>query len=343
MWDQLSTDEANKEMLHELESIDNDQSEDQVGQTVITDVGKSFLKNCKAGQRVTLLDMVKNDNELNAFCGVRGNLLNAFTNTLAKYESNSDLKSCSLKERIALTLCKLRLNLTFLCLGVLFNLNYSTCRHYFYRTVQPLSAILKSGIYWPEKEEIVNKLPSCFAKYPSTRIILDCTETPVNKPKCLRCRILLYSHYKGRETIKLLIGIAPSGLITYVSKAYGGRASDKSIFLGSNILDRLIPTKDSIMVDKGFLIENECAERFISLIRPPFKRKNKQMSASDANETKSIAAARIHVERAIQRIKIFKIMSGPIPWKMAPYFDNIAIIVASIVNLSPPILGENRY
>lgn len=45
---------------------------------------------------------------------------------------------------------------------------------------------------------------------------------------------------------------------------------------------------------------------------PPFATKEKQMSKSDAMFTKKIAKHCAHVERAIERIKRFKIPSGEV-------------------------------
>ncbi|KAF2905887.1 hypothetical protein ILUMI_00288 [Ignelater luminosus] len=44
----------------------------------------------------------------------------------------------------------------------------------------------------------------------------------------------------------------PAGLICFVSKAYLGRASDKSIFEQSKLIECLEPYRDYIIVDKGF-------------------------------------------------------------------------------------------
>jgi len=38
-----------------------------------------------------------------------------------------------------------------------------------------------------------------------------------------------FSHYKQRNTLKALIGIAPNGCITYVRPLYPGSVSDKDI------------------------------------------------------------------------------------------------------------------
>lgn len=67
-----------------------------------------------------------------------------------------------------------------------------------------------------------------------------------------------------------------------------GEASDKFISL-------LDPHLDCIMVDKGFLIDEVCQINGIRVIQPPFLRKDKQFTKENAQETASIASARVHV------------------------------------------------
>lgn len=47
-------------------------------------------------------------------------------------------------------------------------------------------------------------------------------------------------------TLKILIDLTLSGLILCITKCYGVRAPDKSIFLQSGLLDRTIPGKDAL-------------------------------------------------------------------------------------------------
>lgn len=218
--------------------------------------GEEAFKDACSDKKVNLMNLIKNDEDLIAFTGVPFSLLNSLTEAVTMCEEKLVDKrfSNSVRDRIVLCLCKLRLNLSFKCLAVLFNLTRQSCSNNFFYMVELLSKILKKVIYWPTDLEIKNSLPKCFKNFQNTKVILDCTEIPVEKPRCLKCRLRLYSHYKGCETIKLLIGIAPNGLLIFKSDAYGGRASDKAIFKYSNILNRVEPTRDAIMVDKGYTL-----------------------------------------------------------------------------------------
>jgi hypothetical protein len=47
------------------------------------------------------------------------------------------------------------------------------------------------------------------------------------------------ANYKHNNTIKFLVSVTPTGAISYVSKAFGGRTSDKVITQRSGYLDKL--------------------------------------------------------------------------------------------------------
>ncbi|KAF0745173.1 THAP-type domain-containing protein [Aphis craccivora] len=288
---------------------------------------------------------VTSDSDINSFTGLSKieylkDIANISNILMSKLQYSIQF-SLDTEMRICLTLCKLKLNMSYKSLSVLFGISDTTCKNYFIETINLLFLIFKSMIVWPSKSKIEKNLPSCFTNYKETRVILDCFETTIEKPKCLNCRIRTYSHYKGNHTIKIMVGIAPDGLITFLSSVYGGRASDKFIFIDSGILDKCTEG-DAIMVDKGFLIEQECADRGVRLYRPPFLGKNKQLSTKDGIENAEIARARVHIERAIQRIKIFKILQQKVPWSYLPIIDKITTVICGVVNISRPIIGESE-
>ena len=79
---------------------------------------------------------------------------------------------------------------------------------------------------WPNREEVDKSMPEDFkSKYPKTRVILDCTEIKCQIPSSLLLNSRLFSSYKNHTTLKGLIGIAPSGAITFISELYAGSIS----------------------------------------------------------------------------------------------------------------------
>lgn len=296
-------------------------------------------------EKFTLTSLLNTDQDLKAFTGINFAVLEALIECikLVENKTSGDKHLCSLKARVVLTLCKLKLCLSYECLGILFGISKSTAGNYFLETLHLLHAVLEEAVYFPEKDEILQNIPLCFQNFKEVRIVLDCTEVPVESCKCLECRMRMYSHYKGRQTIKILIGTTPSGLISFCSVCYGGKASDKAIFIQSELIHKMIPCQDAIMADKGFLIDQVCEENRIKLIRPPFARKRIQMSTEDSLDNRSIAAARVHVERIMERLKNFSILKSTIDWEMTKYFDKIIIIICGLVNMSKPILDVSRF
>ncbi|CAN7995302.1 unnamed protein product [Ixodes hexagonus] len=286
-------------------------------------------------------------------------LLNVLEKLVSETTTTSTRAYLSAKDKIGMTMMALKHALTFDFLPQLFGVRPTTVGTTVRKTTRVFAAFLKTAITWPTKEEVMHNMPVCFEKFSHVRIVLDCTEIPVGTPKCLRCRISTYSHYKKGHTINYMVGVSPGGLVTYISSGYGGRASDKAIFdhlaraylHGKSIFGKSIfgeyalalPGIDHIMVDKGSLIDSTCETRLIAVVRPPFLHAKKQLSKGEALTTKRIAAARVHVERVIQRIKLLKIASQKIPWHMVPLADDILIIARVLANLSPPVLSDSRF
>ncbi|KAL4084971.1 hypothetical protein QTP88_027830 [Uroleucon formosanum] len=210
--------------------------------------------------------------KLNTAIGLHSiELLQTIVSLYDKHNCTRRSRKLSSKERIILTLMKLKLDVSYVVLSILFRtISLQTCKDIFQETILYLSLILKPAIPWPSKEECLKNMPICFKLFQDTRIIIDCTEMEIQKPKCLCCRIRTYSHYKGKHTVKFLTGISPGGILIFISKAYGGRVSDKAIFEQSDLIKKLIPGQDTIMAEKGFLIDTETSLHNIKLIRSPF-------------------------------------------------------------------------
>ncbi|XP_068739182.1 uncharacterized protein [Montipora capricornis] len=160
-------------------------------------------------------------------------------------------------------------------------------------------------VRWPSKN-----LPKCFSKYPRTRVIIDCTETKVEKPSAPSSQKVTWSDYKSHNTFKLLVGITPSG-VSFISDLYSGAISDRAITTKSGLLEQLEPM-DDVMADRGFNLSDLISKKKATLNIPSFA-KGKQLSTKAWTRTRRIAFLRIHVERAIQRMNKFRLLQVVIP------------------------------
>ncbi|XP_067664654.1 uncharacterized protein [Haliotis asinina] len=212
-------------------------------------------------------------------------------------------RNMALIDEMFMFFVRLRLGLPEQDLAVRFNCHISTVSRKIITWSNLLYFVLGSIPIWPSRVTVDRYMPPEFQiTYPSTRVILDCTELRIQIPSALVLNSMFYSHYKSSCTLKGLIGIAPNGAITFVSNLYTGVMSDVEITKLSGILDLLEPG-DSVMTDKGFTIASILSERGVGLNIPPFLYSSGQFTPSEVEETQSIASLRIHVERLIRRVK----------------------------------------
>ncbi|XP_066915155.1 uncharacterized protein [Clytia hemisphaerica] len=240
-------------------------------------------------------------------------------------------------DELLLTLMKLRLGLLFEDLGDRFGVSKSCASKIFQSWIRALSLCLSSLIYQPEEENILNTTPERFRGFYRLNGIIDCTEIFIETPKSLELQSATWSEYKHHNTVKILISVLPNSMISYVSEPYTGRISDKAIVNGTEFLDTL-PTYCSLMADKGFNIEQECAYKSIYLIVPPGRRGTSQMTEAQLKKTSKIAKARILVEQVIRRVKTFRILSNEVQITLLPQLNDIVIVCCAISNLKKPIM-----
>ena len=197
--------------------------------------------------------------------------------------------------------------------------------------------MLSSIPVWASRTIIDSSMPQSFKDtYPSTRVVIDCTEIRVQTPSSKVLNSEIYSNYKSHSTFKSLVGISPSGAVTFVSRLYCGSISDKSITSQSGILD-LIEHGDAVMADKGFLIEDLLLARNASLIIPPFLGPKGQFSKEEVDKTHAIARLRIHIERAIRRVKEYHIFDSPIALSLAGSINQIWTVCCLLTNFKGPL------
>ena len=161
-----------------------------------------------------------------------------------------------LLEQFFMTLVRLRLGLLELDLANRFGVSQSTVSRITLTWINLLYHSFKAIERFPPWNVVRKYMPEVFKKeYPNTRIIIDATEFFIERPSSLLNQACTFSNYKNRNTVKVLIGVTPSGAISYVSQSFEGSISDKKLVELSGLLQMLEPG-DEIMADKGFLIQD---------------------------------------------------------------------------------------
>ena len=177
-------------------------------------------------------------------------------------------------------------------------------------------------------------------------VIIDCFEVFIDRPSNLLARASTWSAYKHHNTIKVLLGIAPHGVVSFVSEAWGGRVSDKYLTDHCGILNHLLPG-DVVLADRGFDISESVEMMQARSHIPTFTKGKDQLTASEVEETRAIANVRIHVECVIGAVRQrYTILQGTLPTDFVikrnqqdtPLIDRIIRVCCALNNLCDSVV-----
>eukprot|EP00733_Pompholyxophrys_punicea_P001799 Pompholyxophrys_punicea_v1_NODE_1043_length_1017_cov_3.658004.p1 type:complete len:180 gc:universal NODE_1043_length_1017_cov_3.658004:591-52(-) len=161
-----------------------------------------------------------------------------------------------------------------------------------------------------------------------------------------------WSEYKSNNTFKALIGITPTGYISFFSELWSGNVSDPQICksavqmgsdknggAGKTIYD-LLEEGDMMMADRGFTIRTKLMKRKCSLIIPAFLRGHTQLSDVEILQMRRIAHLRIHVERAIGRVKRFTYLTAVSSGHLCGTLNLAFRLCCLLANFGPSLLTD---
>lgn len=280
-------------------------------------------------------DSIMSENSLKDLTGTTFQMFNFLLSLMPQ----SNRLIISKENTLLICLMKLKLGLTYSSLSAFLSIHRTTASRVFSECLLFLSQKCKNLIFWPSKSTILETLPEVFKKhYPNCRCIIDCTEIRTDQPKTVEQRVCMYSHYKGGYTIKILIAITPNGMVSFLSKSYGGRSSDSYITNDSGFLEKLEPG-DQVLADKGFPGIRTGVEGHNSILVMPPVLHNGRFTEEEVLNTYNVASVRIHIERLFARLKTFNILRK-ITTDLFQYIDNILLICCVLVNLSSSIIKQ---
>ncbi len=313
-------------------------SETEKATQIMTQEKKTYRKATQTKSCKPLTFSAFSDRQVKSFCGVEPAVIKFLASRVEGKIRQSKLLSYEMK--VCLLLVKFKLFIPFPALAAMFEIGETTARTVFKEVLDVVSEVASEGVVWFTREQIDARMPTAFrALYPQTRVIIDCSEIICERPSSARQRVLMYSHYKSNFTVKFLVGIAPSGEVMFASRGYGGRTTDTEITCNSGFLE-LIEDGDLVLADKGFpKIEKDVNEAGGIMVTPPFKCGERQFTAEQNSNAYKCACVRVHVERAIQRLKVFEILNF-VPMHMIPYFDRTLLSCCFLINLQNDLIKK---
>ena len=254
-------------------------------------------------------------------------------------------------EQFLLSLMRIKMNVSIKYLAYQFSVHYSTITRVFNNVLDVCYVrLVPLLVVWPEMEAVKLSMPLSFKKnYPRCISIIDCFEIFHNRPSSLDARAKTYSNYKSHNTLKYLISISPQGVITFISKGYGGRASDQFVTEDSGFLQNLLPN-DLVLADRGFDIHESVGFYGANLKIPNFTKGKTQLSSSEIECTRKLASSRIHVERVIGDLRQkYDMLRCIVPISLLQYdpdlnvttMDKIVHLACGLTNLTESIVPFN--
>lgn len=128
----------------------------------------------------------------------------------------------SFEDQIFITLMKVRQNYRNLHPAQLFHCSVATISNIVITFIHVLHRILFDDLMTTIPSRWKNKIsaPCSFSQFGSCRIVIDCTDIEVAAPRLMSQQNATYSSYRGMNSFKVIVGVAPNAVITYVSQLY---------------------------------------------------------------------------------------------------------------------------
>ena len=238
-----------------------------------------------------------------------------------------------ISEQLFVTLLRLRRGFNIFTIAHMYDVSLSYVRKIFTTWIMFLYNHFKdhSCLMFPEREVFKSLLPKIFKRFKNIRASVDCTEFKCEVPRDYAQQGNTYSSYKHHTTMKCLIAVNPNGAACFVSDLYEGSIDDVTIFKRCGILNHINPG-DSLLVDKGFTIQDLLLPIQATIHIPPFLGKRDAFTKEEVMLTKRIAKARIHVERFNERLKKFRLLDRVIPLVLSPMASQLVYVASCLVN-----------
>jgi hypothetical protein len=125
----------------------------------------------------------------------------------------------------------------------------------------------------------------------------------------------------------------------FVSEVYPGSKSDEDIVKDSGILS-LAQVGDKWLADKGFMVQH-ILDVYGVIVDTPEKLSNKKQFTEEQDiHNRKNSQVRVHVERAIRRVKVFRIFKENIPIRYVHQISKMWKVCCWLTAFLPPLVND---
>ena len=159
----------------------------------------------------------------------------------------------------------------------------------------------------------------------------------------MTAQVLFFNAFSKKDPHLNAVETSPSEAIIFIDQLYDDSTSDKEVVGRGVILDpRFWEEGDLYMADLGFTIADDFIALNVELNIPEFLSDRDQLTKANVKESKSIASDLIHVERAIGRIKTFRLIRNEIPLAFYRSINQVWAVTCLLCYFLQPLI-EKAY
>jgi hypothetical protein len=264
-----------------------------------------------------------------------------------EYTNKPRSKSRKLRPIDGMFLCMIRLRtgMTEEHVAWLFGVGQSTVSRVFEMWLMHMHVSFQVCFPPPDAKMRQHSCPKEFvAKFKTNyAYIVDCSDLEMKVGSDPQIQHATWSDYHHLNGAKFLGAITPCGAFAHSSKAYPARATDNAVTeLLCGFLE-FLEKGDTIVADKGFTVFYLLNKLEVSLYIPPFKRVGQeQFTTEELMRTSKVANLRIHIERAFERTKKFKIFDRPLQITMIDLATPLFYVCSMLTNLQNPLVNRKE-
>ncbi|XP_077393645.1 uncharacterized protein LOC144030874 [Festucalex cinctus] len=213
-------------------------------------------------------------------------------------------------QQLLLALMRLRLDLRNQDLAYRFGVKVGTVVRTVHHVVNIMSSTLvPTAVFWPSRAELRKNLPAALrSSCPDCAVIVDCFAIPCEGP-------VAQGNERGATAVagnvlNYLIGVAPQGVVTFISRGILGDFSPRDLVESSGFLCKLLPG-DVVLASRDLDISDAVAARGARFgIARCFQHDQSVMAAGFPADAVGVET---HVERVVSMVRRrYAMLTGPV-------------------------------